>query len=74
MEKNVVNINDGSVLGCVSDLEICPENGRVTSVIVTGYSKIPIFGKEKEYSIDWCHIKCIGDEVILVDIPPDNKR
>lgn len=67
--KEVININDGKRLGYVQDVCANLENGRITSIIVPGNKKlINLFSKEEDIVIDWEKIKCIGDDVILVDI------
>ena len=67
--KEVININDGKRLGYVQD--VCPdqESGTITSIIVPGNNKfMGMFSGGNEIVIDWQKIKCIGDDVILVEI------
>ena len=67
--KEVVNINDGKRLGFVQDVCANLETGRITSIIVPGNKKlINMFAKEDDIVIEWEKIKCIGDDIILVDI------
>ena len=67
--KEVVNINNGKRLGFVQDVCANLETGRITSIIVTGGKKLmSMFAKEDDIVIEWEKIKCIGDDIILVDI------
>ena len=67
--KEVVNINNGQRLGFVQDVCANLETGRITSIIVPGGKKLmSMFAKEDDIVIEWEKIKCIGDDIILVDI------
>ena len=45
------------------------ESGTITSIIVPGSNRIMgMFSGGNEIVIDWHKIKCIGDDVILVEI------
>lgn len=67
--KEVINIKDGKRLGYVQDVCANLETGRITSIIVPGNKRImSMFSKEDDIIIEWEKIKCIGEDVILVDI------
>ncbi len=67
--KEVVNINNGKRLGYVQDVCADLETGTITSIIVPGSNKLlNIFSQNNEIIIPWSNIKCIGDDLILVDI------
>ena len=67
--KEVVNINNGKRLGFVQDVCANLETGRISSIIVPGGKKLmSMFAKEDDIVIEWEKIKCIGDDIILVDI------
>ena len=67
--KEVVNINNGKRLGFVQDVCANLETGWITSIIVPGGKKLmSMFAKEDDIVIEWEKIKCIGDDIILVDI------
>ena len=68
--KEVININDGRKLGYVQDVCADLETGTITSIIVPGTDNkfIGIFSGGNEVVIQWQNIKCIGEDVILVDI------
>jgi len=66
--KEIVNIGDGSRYGFVSDLEIEPESGKISALIVPGPGRVlGVFGREQEYRIPWDLINKIGDDIILVN-------
>ena len=55
--------------GFVQDVCADLETGRITSIIVPGNNKIlNMFAGNNDIVIDWQSIKCIGDDVILLDI------
>ena len=67
--KEVININDGKRLGYVQDVTADLQTGIITSIIVPGNNKMfNIFSGNNEIVIPWEKIKCIGDEIILVEI------
>lgn len=67
--KEVININDGKRLGFVQDVCADLESGMITSIIVPGNNKIlNMFSSTNEIVIEWSNIRCIGDDVILVEI------
>ena len=67
--KEVVNITDGKRLGYVQDVCADLESGVITSIIVPGNNKlIKIFSGNNDIVIPWEKIKCIGDDIILVEI------
>ena len=67
--KEVVNINNGKRLGYVQDVCADLETGTITSIIVPGSNKmLNIFSQNNEIVIPWQSIKCIGDDLILVEI------
>lgn len=55
--------------GYVQDVTADLKTGVITSIIVPGSNKMfNIFGSSNEIVIPWEKIKCIGDEIILVEI------
>ncbi len=67
--KEVINIRDGKRLGYVQDVCADLESGTITSIIVPGSNKMfNVFGGSEEKVIPWQNIKCIGEDLILVDI------
>ena len=67
--KEVINITNGKRLGFVQDVCADLETGMITSIIVPGSNKIlNIFASNNEIEIPWKDIKCIGEDLILVEI------
>lgn len=67
--KEVINIIDAKRLGYVQDVCADLESGRITSIIVPGNRRmINMFSKEDDIVIPWDKIRCIGDDIILVEI------
>lgn len=68
-QKEVINCRNCLRLGFVSDVEIDIVTGKVIAIIVPGPCKIwGIIGHDHEYVIEFCCIKQIGADIILVDI------
>ena len=56
-------------LGYVQDVFAYLETGTITSIIVPGNNKmLKIFSSNNEIVIPWQKIKCIGEDIILVEI------
>lgn len=68
--KEVVNINDGKRLGFVQDVCADLETGAITYIIVPGEKSkfLNVFKTNNGITIPWKNIKCIGEDIILVDI------
>ncbi|HLR40598.1 MAG TPA: YlmC/YmxH family sporulation protein [Virgibacillus sp.] len=65
--KEVIIIDDGKRLGHIHDLEIDPDNGMITAIIIAVRDKKSgLFGKTDELIIHWDQIVTIGSDVILV--------
>lgn len=67
--KEVINITDGKRLGYVQDVCADLETGTITSIIVPGSNKlISFFSSNNDIMIPWQKVKCIGEDLILVEI------
>jgi len=67
-QKEVINTNDGSRYGFVSDLDIDVTEGKIKSVIVPGPGRVlGVFGRDQEYKIPWDKIIKIGEDIVLVE-------
>ena len=68
--KEVINIKNAQKLGFVLDVTADLRTGNITSIIVPGTSSkfLGFLSSSEEISIPWTSIKCIGEEIILVDI------
>ena len=55
--------------GYVQDVTADLNTGVITSIIVPGSNKImSFFNQNNDIVIPWQNIKCIGDDLILVEI------
>ena len=68
--KEVINISDGRRLGFVQDVCADLETGRITSIIVPGGTNklMSLFSSNNDIVIPWNKIKCIGEDLILVEL------
>ena len=65
--KEVINIKDGTRVGCVCDVEIDTTDSRVISIVIYGRLRcFGLFGREDDIIIKWEDIKVIGDDTISV--------
>ena len=56
-------------MGYVQDVCADLETGVITSIIVPGSNKfMNIFSSNNDIVIPWQNVKCIGDDLILVEI------
>ena len=59
----------GNDYGYVQDVTADLESGTITSIIVPGTSKpFNFFSTSQDIVIPWNQIKCIGEDVILVEL------
>lgn len=74
--KEVVNMRDGSAVGCICDLEIDPCTGQIIRLILPGEGIAAFFSAKKRISIPWRCVERIGDDVILVRLEalPEGKK
>ena len=56
----------------ICDIEIDLKAGRIDGIVLPGdRGFMKLFGRENNYFvIKWKHVKTIGEDVILVDVPP----
>ncbi len=67
--KEVINITDAKRLGFVQDVNAELDSGTITSIVVPGNSKFfNLFSGDSEIVIPWSRIRCIGEDIILVEI------
>jgi len=68
-QREIININDGSRLGFISDLDIDLETGKVRSVTIPGASRwLGLFGGGRDIVVPWDRVIRIGIDTILVDM------
>lgn len=68
--KEVINITDGKRLGYVQDVCANLDTGQITAIIVPGGNNklLNFFSSDNDIVIKWEQIKCIADDLILVEI------
>ena len=68
--KEVINVYDGKRLGFVQDVCADLDTGKITSIIVPGGTNrlMNLFSNSNDIVIPWEQIKCIGEDLILVEI------
>ena len=66
----VINLCDGAKLGYPCDFEINTEDGCILAIFVPKDTKWLNLCKPEQYRIPWCRIECLGEETILVKMPP----
>lgn len=65
--KDVLNYDDGKVIGKIIDVEI--SDGKINKLIVEKYKFIiSMFTSHNEIEIPWENISKIGEDVILVTL------
>ena len=65
-EKEVINLCDGTKLGCPTDFEFDACDGKITALIICVPSGFLGLGQSKDITIPWNKIDCIGADAILV--------
>lgn len=74
-DKQVINLCDCRVLGCVSDIILNECTGKITDIIVPGPGRFcSIFGRDTEYIIPWRNICQIGPDIILVKLNEEEAK
>ena len=71
-EKEVINLCDGSRLGCPCDFEFDVYEGSITAIIVPRPSGFLGLSRANDLVIPWKNIECIGTDAILVRLSADN--
>ncbi len=67
-DKQVICIKDGTIIGCVCDVEIDVCSGQLISIVVFGRPRcFGLFGRNEDIVIPWRCIETIGSDTILVN-------
>ncbi len=64
----VINLCDGACLGSPSALELDPDCGQATALIIPVETGLFSFGRSEYYRIPWCRIECLGEDAVLVKL------
>ena len=68
-QKEVININNGKILGFVVDVDAELSQGTIKSIVVAQVGKVlKSLGGKNNITIPWNNVKLIGEDVILVEI------
>jgi YlmC/YmxH family sporulation protein len=66
--KQVINVKDGTCLGCVCDVEVDTACAKLVAIVIYGRLKcFGLFGREDDIIIKWEDIQVIGEDTILVN-------
>ena len=67
--KDIVNINDGRIIGKIIDADINDSDGSLVSLVIEKNKYLRnIFSSENDLLIKFDQIKKLGSDVILIDI------
>ncbi len=70
-EKQVICIKDGTILGCVCDVEVDTCTGQICSIVLYNRSHwFSFWSKPEDCVIPWKCIEVIGRDTILVNCDP----
>lgn len=65
--KEVINVCDGTRLGCVDDVEVDTATCQVVAIVICGRQKaFGLLGREEDIVIGWQDIQVIGEDTVLV--------
>lgn len=73
-EKEVINVCDGTRLGCPCDFEFNVYEGAITALIVPRPSGFLGLSRANDLVIPWDRIERIGTDAILVRMSTDEKN
>lgn len=76
LEKPVINAANGERIGNLCDVELNTENACLSALIVQVKSKggASFIGKCEKVRIEWCNIRVIGKDAVLVDCTGELKH
>ena len=77
--KDVVRISDGSIAGRIVDFEFCPVSYQIQAVCIKEkkglFNEIfSLFSHERVIVSNVSSLVQVGKDVILIDLPPIEKR
>lgn len=69
LDKDIVNIKNGEVIGRFDDVEIDINNGKITAFYIEETGRfLGMLGKSKSKRVRWEEIIRIGMDVIIVNV------
>lgn len=67
-DKEIIDVENGSRFGCVRDVEIDWEVGKVGALVVPGRPRLfGLFGREEDVVIPLDAVRRFGEDIILID-------
>ena len=66
--KEVINVRDGSLLGCVCDVEFNSFTGEIGAIVLPGNGILASLSPKNRIVIPWCDIERIGKDTVLVKV------
>lgn len=67
--KDIINVNDGRIIGRIIDAEINDKDGTLESLVLEKSKYIrSLFSSENDITIKYTQIKKLGSDVILIDL------
>lgn len=72
--KEVINICDGKLLGCITDLEFNSCTGEITALVLPGNGILASLSPKNRIIIPWCDIERIGKDTVLVRFSGGEKK
>lgn len=66
-QKDVINLCDGTRLGCITEIEFDTCSGQICALILSSGGMLS-FIKDSRIVLPWNRIECIGEDAILVRI------
>ena len=62
-DKEVINVCDGSRIGCVDEVEVDTCTAQITAIVICGRNKLfGLLGREEDIVIHWKDIEVVGEE------------
>ncbi len=71
--KEVINIRDGSLLGCITDIEFNTFTGEIYAIVLPGNGILASLSPKNRITVPWSNIERIGKDTILVKFDIDGK-
>ena len=67
--KDIINVNDGRIIGRIIDAEINEKDGSLDSLVIEKSKYIRnLFSSENDITIKFEQIKKLGSDVILIEL------
>ncbi len=75
LEKSVIDAATGERIGNLCDVELNAENACLSALIIAVKAKNgSFFAKSEKVRIEWCNIRVIGKDAILVECCGELKK